>query len=124
MARYLIACLVLASVAASGAEPRAQAETDRPVGKVAVSARGDVTYDGVAVTLEVLGEKLADLRKRNGAVWYYREAAGGAPPERTVHVMRLVAQSALPISISTKPDYSDVLLPDGTTRPRAGVPSR
>ena len=34
-------------------------------------------------------------------------------------IMKLVVDARVPISMSTKPDYSDVLLPDGSTRPRS-----
>lgn len=44
---------------------------------------------------------------------------GWAPPPQATQVMKLVIDARLPISMSTKPDYSDVLLPDGSTRPRA-----
>jgi hypothetical protein len=91
------------------------------VGRVAVTAKGAVSFDGASVTIDVLRLKLADLKKRNGVVWYYREAAKGEPPQQTMDVMKLIVDNRLPISMSTKPDYSDVLLPDGTTRPRPGV---
>ena len=61
------------------------------------------------------------MKKRNGVIWYYREAGSSEPPPQAVEVMTLIVDNRLPISMSTKPDYSDVLLPDGTTRPRPGV---
>jgi hypothetical protein len=57
-------------------------------------------------------------------VWYYREAGKDDPPPQAMQVMKLIIDNRLPISISTKPDYSDVLLPDGTTQPRLGVRQR
>jgi hypothetical protein len=33
-------------------------------------------------------------------------------------VINLVMDNQLPMSLSSKPDYSDVVLEDGTTRPR------
>ena len=33
-------------------------------------------------------------------------------------VIKLVIDNRLPIAMSSKPDFSDVLLPDGSTRPR------
>jgi hypothetical protein len=102
-----------------GGTMNAQAKPDESVvGRVAVTAKGAVTFDGVVVTVDVLKQKLADLKKRNGVVWYYREAGKGEPPAQAMEAMKLVVDNRLPISMSTKPDYSDVLLPDGTTRPR------
>ena len=89
------------------------------VGKVAVSAKGAVSFDGKVTTADALRERLAELKKRNGVVWYYRESAGAEPPPQAMQIMKLIADARLPISMSTKPDYSDVLLPDGSTRPRA-----
>ena len=100
----------------------AQATPDESVvGRVAVTATGALAFDGMVVTVDVLKQKLADLKKRNGVVWYYREWGKGEPPAQAMEAMKLVIDNRLPISMSTKPDYSDVLLPDGTTRPRPGT---
>ena len=45
-------------------------------------------------------------------------AGRGEPPAQAMQVIKLIAGHRLPISMSTKPDFSDVLLPDGSTRPR------
>jgi hypothetical protein len=66
-------------------------------------------------------DPLAGVKKRNGVIWYYREGGDKEPPPEAMEVMKLIVDNNLPISMSTKPDYSDVLLPDGTTRPRPGV---
>jgi hypothetical protein len=99
-------------------ESDAQTVSSRPVGRIAVTAKGAVTFDGTTVTVDALRVRLADLRKRDGVVWYYREAASGPPPPQAAEVIKLVVEQRLAISMSTKPDYSDVLLPDGTTRAR------
>ena len=103
----------------------AQTKPDESVvGKIAITGKGIVSFDGTVTTVDALKEKLADLKKRNGVVWYYREAATDEPPTQAMQVMKLIVDNGLPISMSTKPDYSDVLLPDGTTRPRLGVRQR
>ena len=91
-----------------------------PVGKVAVAANGRVSFNGVAVTLDTLKVKLAELKQQQGVVWYYREAAGGEAPKEAKEVVKLVVMNRLPVLMSTKPDYSDVVLPDGTVKPRPG----
>ncbi len=91
------------------------------VGKVAVTKAGAISYNGEPTTLEKLRAQLAQLRQANGAVWYYREAAEGEPPPEAMEVVKLVIENRLPISMSTKPDYSDVVLPDGTVKPRGGA---
>jgi hypothetical protein len=118
--RFWILAITVASLLVSHAEVNAQVKTDEgPIGKIGVTAAGVVSFDGAAITLEGLKLKLVDLTKRNGTIWYYREAAGSAPSPLATEVLKLIAQSRLPISLSTKPDYSDVVLPDGTIRPRA-----
>lgn len=118
--RFWILTITVASLLVSHAEVNAQMKPDEgPIGKIAVTASGVVSFDGSVITLEGLKSKLADLKKRNGTIWYYREAAGSAPSTQATEVLNLIARSRLPISLSTKPDYSDVVLPDGTIRPRA-----
>jgi hypothetical protein len=117
--RFSILAMTIAWLVVSHVEVSGQVKTDEgPVGKIAVTTRG-ISYDGVAVSLEGLKAKLVDLKKGNGVIWYYREAAGREPSAQATAVLRLIAESRLPISLSTRPDYSNVVLPDGTTRPRA-----
>jgi hypothetical protein len=110
--------VAVVSVLGVRGETYAQVADARPVARIAVSAHGTVTFDGVVVTIETLRPKLAELRKLNGVVWYYRESTGGAPPPQAADVIKQVIEHRLTISMSTKPDYSDVVLPDGTTKPR------
>lgn len=103
----------------------AQTKPDETVvGRIAVTAKGTVSFDGAVVTIDALKQKLGDLKKRNGVVWYYREAGKDEPPSQAMQVIKMIIDNRLSISMSTKPDYSDVLLPDGTTQPRPGVRQR
>lgn len=88
------------------------------VGKVTVTRTGAIFYNGAPTTLEKLREQLIQLRQAKGVVWYYRETAEGEPAPQAMEVVKLVIENRLPISMSTKPDYSDVVLPDGTAKPR------
>jgi len=88
------------------------------VAKVRVDRRGGITLDGEPVSLEALREAFARLRSMQGAVWYYREPGGADAPADVLAVVRAVVDAKLPISISSKQDFSDVVLPDGTTRAR------
>jgi hypothetical protein len=78
-----------------------------------------VSYNGTPVTLGGLKIMLKDLKRANGVVWYYRESAAQEPPPVASEVVKLIIEQQLPVTMSTKPDYSDVVMPDGTTRPRA-----
>ena len=90
------------------------------VARIGVSATGEIFLDGARTTLDALRQELALLRARNGVVWYHREAAGGDPPPQAMAVIQLVIEHRLPISMSSRPDFSDVVHPDGSVAPRGG----
>jgi hypothetical protein len=93
--------------------------------EVAVHADGRVTADGREATLEALQQSLSELKRNHGSVLYYREGAnyghGGAGSKahpKAVLFVRAIFDAHVPVSVSSKPDFSDVVLPDGTTKPR------
>src|SRR5436305_11941916 len=85
--------------------------------KIAVSPDGRVTADGATVSI-ALAPILRDLAKSKGEVWYYREAAQSEPHPNALRVLGVIADYSLPISLSTKPDYSDVVDDKGQSVPR------
>ena len=89
-----------------------------PVMKVAVYADGRIVADGHEVSLQELQEALARLGKVHGTVLYYREAAQSEPHPNVMAVIQAIIAARLPVSLSSKSDFSDVVLPDGTTKPR------
>jgi hypothetical protein len=104
-------CVAILSIAVLGGAASAQTKASGPpVAKIAVTSKS-LTLDGAPVTLEQLKVKLADLKKRNGAVWYYREAStpDGDPPPQALEVIQLLVDQKLPVSLATKPDFSDVV---------------
>jgi len=86
--------------------------------KVAVSADGRVTADGRVLSIDALGPVLSDLAKSKGEVWYYREAAQAEPHPNALRVLSLIVDNSLPVSLSTKPDYSDFVDDKGQSHPR------
>src|SRR5947209_6681169 len=86
--------------------------------KVSVLVSGSILLDGEPVSLEVLQAKLQSLKDQRGVVWYYREAAGGEPPAEAMHVMKMVTDNRLPISLSSKADFSDFVDRKGGLHPR------
>lgn len=105
----ILAILPLAPMASAG---------NTPVMKIAVFADGRLTADGRQVTIEELSRDLAQLRKEHGSVLYYREDASSEPPPIATQVIKAIIDAHLPVSLSTKPDFSNVVLPNGSTRPR------
>lgn len=87
--------------------------SDKPILKVAVTADGAISIDGAHATIDSLREAFAALAAQKGAVWYYRENGAGEPPPQAMQVMEAIVQNRLPVRLSTKPDYSDAVGPDG-----------
>jgi hypothetical protein len=89
-----------------------------PILKVSVLVSGAVLLDGQPVSLEELGTKLESMKAERPVVWYYREAAGAEPPPEAMQVMKLVVDKRLPISLCSKPDFSDYVDRKGVSHPR------
>ena len=90
------------------ASPTTMAET-QPKTEVKVQANGDLFIDGQPTTLDAIDQRFAELAKVKGIVWYYREAGHANPPAVAIEVIKLVVKHRLPISISSKSDFSDTI---------------
>ena len=88
------------------------------VTRIRVSRDGEIWCDDVRTSLADLGPRLAQLRAAQGVVWYYREEAGDDPAPEAMAVVRMVVEQRLPISMSTRADFGDVVQADGTAVPR------
>ncbi|HKC48263.1 MAG TPA: hypothetical protein VKB63_11740 [Gemmatimonadales bacterium] len=88
------------------------------VARIRVSRAGEIWCDDVRTSLAELGPRLAQLRAAQGVVWYYREEAGDEPAPEAMAVVRMVVEQRLPISMSTRADFGDVVQADGTAVPR------
>ncbi len=95
-------------------------EARGPVARIQVGTGGEIWLDGARTTLEALRPQLALLRERNGVVWYHRATPGADPAPEAMAVIQLVIEHRLPISMSLRPDFSDVVRPDGSVAPRRG----
>jgi hypothetical protein len=118
--RQLIALISLA-VLGGGCTNDFSGETEpvtQRIAKVGVSADGQIELNGAVASIEDIRATFAGLARDNGVVWYYREAASGEPHPNAMLVVQAVVEARLPISMSTKPDFSDVVLADGTTKAR------
>jgi hypothetical protein len=81
--------------------------------KIAVMADGRITIDGSPATIDSLRVSLKRLADQKGAVWYYREAGQTEAPPESAEIMKAVIENRLPIRLSSRPDYSDAISPDG-----------
>ena len=84
-----------------------------PVAKISVLSSGKVLLNGKPTTLAALDAALSSLAASKGVVWYFREGAEVAEPPGAKQVTELVIKHRLPISMSTKPDFSDAIGEDG-----------
>ena len=89
-----------------------------PVLKVSVLASGSILLDSDAVSLDQLRERIEAQKAARPVIWYYREAAQGEPPAEALQVMKLVVENRLPISLCSKPDFSDYVDRKGVSHPR------
>ena len=86
---------------------------EKEVLKISVFISGEILADNKRVSLDDLDTLLAANAQDNGVVWYYRENAAGEPPPEAMSVMEAVVNEGLPIKLSTKPDFSDSVGPNG-----------
>ena len=115
--RVVVTALALMICASVGAEePKPE---DGNVAKIAVSRAGVINLNGREATINEVRETLAKLAASKGVVWYYREAADEEEPHpNAMLVISAIVDARLPVSLSTKPDFSTVVLPDGSIKPR------
>jgi hypothetical protein len=86
--------------------------------KISVLAKGALLLDGHPGTFEQLDSALARVKEAKGQVWYYRETAGGQPPAESLQVFQRIMALKLPVSLSSKPDFSDWVDTKGVSHPR------
>ncbi len=114
-----VAVFALLLAACSGGPGNQELETSVDViAKVRVYQDGRITMDGDLASLEDLRAAFARLKERDGVVWYYREAGASEPHANATAVVQAIVEARLPVSLSSQEDFSDVVLPDGTTAPR------
>lgn len=87
-----------------------------PVVKIAVFADGRLTVDDAAATVESLRASLKHTAQMHGTAWYYREAGQQEPPPVAMQVMQAIVDARLPVRLSSRPDYSDAIGPDGRSK--------
>src|SRR5262249_36959607 len=115
---YIAAIVFVVAAFSCSAQKKSVSFNESVVGKVAVMKSGVISFNGEIITLEQLRGELADIKSKNGIIWYYREAAHGVGPPIAAQVIKLVIENRLPISFSTEPDYSNFVDAGGTVKPR------
>jgi hypothetical protein len=105
-------------IAASSLLPLAsRAQVQRAL-KIAALADGTLWADAKEVDLASLEAHLDKLKREKGVVWYYRENPAREPHPRAMEAIKLIVKYELPVTMSTKPDFSDYVDASGTSKPR------
>jgi hypothetical protein len=74
--------------------------------------------DGREATVSEVSRALERTKTKRGTVWYYREHGKGEPPREAIELFKLMVENNLPISLSSKADFSDYLDEQGQSHPR------
>ncbi len=88
------------------------------VKRISVLASGKILLGGKEATTAEVKRALERVKAKQGSVWYYRESGKGEPPAQAIEVFKLIVENKLPISLSTKPDFSDYVDEKGRSLPR------
>lgn len=121
MKKYILilaVILVFASAACSKKGDREMQFNEDEILKISVFKSGEIQANSEVVSLQELDDLLAANARENGAVWYYREAGSEEPPPQAIEVINLVVKHKRPISMSSKPDFSDAIDENGYSIPR------
>jgi hypothetical protein len=113
---YMFKCLVALILGLAILGPLAAAEP--PVARVSALAGGKLLLNGKPSDITSIDAEFGKIKERKGEVWYYRENPKAEPHPNAMAVVELVVKHRLTISMSTKPDFSDVVDRDGKSRPR------
>ena len=115
--RYRLSCLcVLVPVCFQLIEcsrPPMSVSPNAPTLKISVMADGRITVGGSPDTIDSVRVSLKRLAEKKGVVWYYREAGQAKAPPESYEVMQALIENRLPIRLSSRPDFSDAIGPDG-----------
>jgi hypothetical protein len=77
-----------------------------------------ILLNGKPADLKSIGTEFRKLKAARGEIWYYRENPRSETHSNATAVIELVVKHQLPISMSTKPDFSDYVDRDGKSKPR------
>lgn len=108
--------LALLSLIGLSANP-APAEDHHHIARVAMLASGELRLDGKAISLDELDRALAKLPE-DGVIWYFRENPLEEPTAQAMATLEHLMQRRLPISFSSRADYSDYIDDQGVAHPR------
>ena len=87
--------------------------------KISVLASGKILLNGEPASLSTIQDLLRKADPKADVVLYYRENAQGKPAPESLELMKLIVSQKLPVSLSSKPDFSDYVDQFGKSYPRS-----
>jgi len=111
--RFILALLTFVTLGYSGAPLQ-----PKKILKVSVASSGAVQIDGKQSNISTLKKELENLSKAKGGIWYYRENASAESSQKVNEIFQMIISYRLPISLSSKPDFSDYIDEQGISHPR------
>jgi len=93
-------------------------EESTKIAKVSVLSSGTVLLNGKDISTKNLSSELKKLKIKKGEVWYYRENAKNEPPPVATKVIQIIIDNELPVTLSTKPDFSNYVDVNGNIQKR------
>lgn len=116
--RFILSAAVILSLCLALTACPKSAPPPPVVLKLAIMRDGSITLDGLRTPLEDLDARFKELAEKKGTVYYYREIGAEEPHPNAIKVIETLKKHQLPVSLSSKPDYSDYVTPDGQFHPR------
>ena len=89
-----------------------------PIARVSALVDGKLLLNGQPIALPTLSAAFKKLKEANGVVWYYRENGQGEPTPEAMSAIKLIVEHSLPVSMSSKADFSDYINATGKSMPR------
>jgi hypothetical protein len=88
------------------------------VAKISALSDGTILLNGAPADASAVDAEFTRLKKVGGAVWYYRQNADQEPNPKAMSIVELIVKHRLPVSMSTKPDFSDYVDGNGHSKTR------
>ena len=97
-----------------------EARTTIPDGtiKISIFRDGSVKIDEVDMELQAAVERIRQADAAQTKALYYCEAGQEKPHPNAMTILKAITDARLPVMLSTEPDFSTVVGPDGQPRPR------
>jgi len=104
--------------------PLSLAVQAQPIARVSALSDGRLLLNGQPSSLAAIEAEFKKLQAAKGSVMYHRENARSEAGPEAMSVIDLVVKYGLPISLSSKSDFSDYIDANGQSQPRPIVPDK